>query len=139
MVPAQVTASLVRKPPRQHQRGQNLVELALVLPVFMLFLLGILDLGRLLYAADVVANCAREGARYGRVSPDDPAAIITVVENAAVGLDPTHLTATVSHPTETTLRVDVDYTFHLITPLIAGVLGQDAFVLHNAATMYLGY
>ena len=139
MVPAQVTAPLVRKPPRQHQRGQNLVELALVLPVLMLFLLGILDLGRLVYASNAVANCAREGARYAKVHPNNPADIVAVAQNAGIGLDHTQLTATVSYPTETTVRVDVQYTFHLITPLIAGVLGQDSIVLHNAATMYLGY
>ena len=48
-------------------RGQALVEFTLVTPVFLLMLFGLLDLGRVVWANDVVANAAREGARWASV------------------------------------------------------------------------
>ena len=138
------TASRVRHsvPPlggRCGERGQSLVELGIILPVLLLIFLAILDLGRAVYASHAVANCAREGARFGRVSPNDTAGITAVAQNAAVGLDAAEITVTVSHPTANNVRVDVHYTFRLITPLIVTILGRDSLVLHNAATMYTGY
>ncbi len=52
---------------RSKERGQSLVELALILPVLILVLLGILDFGRAFYAYNAISNAAREGARYGTV------------------------------------------------------------------------
>jgi len=52
---------------RRRQVGQGLVEFALVLPVFMLILLGMFDLGRAVWANNAVANAAREAARYASI------------------------------------------------------------------------
>jgi len=46
------------------ERGQSLVELALVLPLLILLLMGIADLGRAFYSYIEITNAAREGARY---------------------------------------------------------------------------
>lgn len=48
-------------------RGQGLVEFAFVLPVFLLMLFAIIDIGRVVWASDALANAAREGARYAIV------------------------------------------------------------------------
>ena len=48
-------------------RGQGLVEFALVLPIFLLMLFGLIDGGRLVYQNTVVSQAAREGARVGAV------------------------------------------------------------------------
>ncbi len=55
--------------PRLHGRGrgQALVEFALVFPVFMLVLFGILDVGRYVYVSNALNEASREGARYGSV------------------------------------------------------------------------
>jgi hypothetical protein len=50
---------------RQDQGGQGLVEMALVLPVFLLVLFGVFDAGRLVYTNTVLSQAAREGARVG--------------------------------------------------------------------------
>jgi Flp pilus assembly protein TadG len=50
---------------RLRRRGAALVEFALVLPVLLLTLLGILELGRVLQVQQVLTNAAREGARHG--------------------------------------------------------------------------
>lgn len=46
-----------------HQRGQSLVEFALVLPIFVLLLFGVVDAGRLVYTNAALSQAAREGAR----------------------------------------------------------------------------
>ena len=45
--------------------GQALVELALVLPLLLLMLVGVIDVGRLVYTTANVTNAARAGAMYG--------------------------------------------------------------------------
>lgn len=139
---ATVTAEAVtanRETQRQRERGDSLVELALILPVLLLILMAILDFGRAVYAYHVVANCAREGARYGVGVENDPAAIVAVVRNAAVGLDGSQLMVSVTYPTQDTIRVEVNYDFRLITPLVAQAIGRQSVVLHSVATMYRGY
>ena len=53
--------------PRGRERGQALMEFAIVLPVFMLMLLGITDVGRAIWATTSLNAAAREGARYAIV------------------------------------------------------------------------
>jgi TadE-like protein len=47
--------------------GQTMVEFALLLPVFMLLLFGLIDGGRLVYENSVVSQAAREAARQASV------------------------------------------------------------------------
>ena len=47
---------------RASSRGQSLVELALIAPVFLLLLLTAIDLGRLLYSQITITNAAKEAA-----------------------------------------------------------------------------
>jgi Flp pilus assembly protein TadG len=58
----------MRSPQRRKDRGQALVEVALVAPLFFLMFFGIIDLARVVWANDVVANAAREGARFASVN-----------------------------------------------------------------------
>jgi hypothetical protein len=52
---------------RNRSRGQALVETALILPVFLALLLGIVDMGRAVWATTSLASAAREGARFAIV------------------------------------------------------------------------
>lgn len=49
-------------------RGQSLVEFALVIPVFILLIFGLIDGGRLVYTYNTVANAARDAARVAIVN-----------------------------------------------------------------------
>jgi TadE-like protein len=55
---------------RRRSRGQALVEFSLVLPVFLVVVLGIFDFGRVIWAQSNLDNAAREGARYAIVHGD---------------------------------------------------------------------
>ena len=46
------------------QEGQGLVEFALILPVLLLLVLGIVEFGRLLTAISSVSTASRDAARY---------------------------------------------------------------------------
>jgi len=47
------------------QSGQSLLEVALMLPFFLLLLLGVIEIGRYAYIGILVGNAARAGAAYG--------------------------------------------------------------------------
>jgi hypothetical protein len=52
---------------RRRSSGQSLVEFALLLPLFVLLLFGVIDGGRLVYENSVVSQAAREAARQASV------------------------------------------------------------------------
>jgi Flp pilus assembly protein TadG len=62
------------------QKGQSLVEFALILPLMVLIVVGIFDLGRAFFAYIAISNAAREGARVYIFSPKTTT--ITDIENA---------------------------------------------------------
>jgi Flp pilus assembly protein TadG len=66
--------------------GQAFVELALVLPIFILLLVGAAEVGRLAYAGIEVSNAARAGVSYGaqsHITASDTANIRLVATNDA--------------------------------------------------------
>jgi Flp pilus assembly protein TadG len=50
---------------RHGERGLALVELALVTPLLMLLLVGLIEIGRFAYLSILVGNAAQAGAQYG--------------------------------------------------------------------------
>jgi Flp pilus assembly protein TadG len=56
---------------RRSERGQALAEFALVLPLVLLFIAGIIEMGRAWNIKQAVTDAAREGARYTVVRDDD--------------------------------------------------------------------
>src|SRR5271163_3238443 len=47
------------------ERGQSLVELAFVVPLLLLLLMGIIEIVRIAFYSILVPNSARAGAQYG--------------------------------------------------------------------------
>ncbi len=70
------------------QRGQGLVELALILPLLLLVIFGIFDFGRILFVYVNLFNAAREGSRYGLVNPRDYLGINGQVRNSIALIPP---------------------------------------------------
>lgn len=91
----------MRGPPLNHrhpsrQRGQSLVELALILPLLCVLLLGAADFARALSAYIALGNVAREGAHYGSMSAANAAdldgiraAALQEAGNSIFGVTPT--------------------------------------------------
>jgi Flp pilus assembly protein TadG len=57
---------------RPPSRGQALAEFAIVLPVFLLILLAVFDVGRAVFIYNGLTNSAREAARLAIVNQDKP-------------------------------------------------------------------
>ncbi len=116
-------------------RGQALVEFALVVPLFLLLVAGMIDFGMGLSSSITVTNAAREGARLGIINPN-ATAIESRARSIALGLDQTKVTVTSScsrpagsTPSTCTLGtwqsgdsvvVKVDYNYKMIWPLAMG-------------------
>jgi len=63
--------------------GSAQVELALMVPVLLLLLCGVLDFGRAYYLAQGVAGAAHAGAEYGAQNPSDTAGMQSAAQIAA--------------------------------------------------------
>jgi Flp pilus assembly protein TadG len=59
---------MTRSPERRGRRGQALVEFALVFPILLLLIFGVVDAGRLIFQYNGVANAARNAARVAIVN-----------------------------------------------------------------------
>lgn len=98
---------------RRSDAGQDLVEMALILPLLMALLMGIIEFGVIIWRYNTVANAAREGARAGVVDECGDAAVQEGVGRLIVGLEPS---PTVEHDdTDGVCTVTVDYAHSLIT------------------------
>ena len=134
---------LFQNQPRRSQTGQSLTELALMLPVLMLILVGTLDLGRLLDAYVVMSNAAREGVRYAIDYPTSTDAIKNrALQEATSGgsryNDLTSSMITVSGQTSdgvggNYITVSINYPFSLITTYLFA--GLDTIPVHTSASM----
>jgi hypothetical protein len=121
------------------RKGQELLEYALIVPIFLLILLVILDLGRITYTYSVVQNAAREGARYGAIHPDNWTGIQTAVNHLALGVTtfPPQVVVYEDSLQMKTIRVCVLADFHAITPVISTIMGTDPITLHGCSSMHV--
>lgn len=108
--------------------GAVAVEMALVLPLLLLLVCGIIDFGRMLNAQILVSSAAREGVRMAALN--HPELVPSRVGLAAASLSPAPGAAIVSAcdtdpQTEDNAQVLVSHTFSFATPLnaIAGLFG----------------
>jgi Flp pilus assembly protein TadG len=78
--------------------GTACVEFAVVLPILLTFVLGVLEIGRYVEVYQVINAAAREGARQASTGQMTNAQVINVVTGCikAAGLPTTQLTVTVS-------------------------------------------
>ena len=107
--------------------GQAVVEAALVIPLFILILCGILDFGWIFYNQLKVNNCSREGARYAIVNSelaDLPGSVAGKVRSEWDTSDSSTLSVTVEIVNNEDIRVTVSKNVKVLTP-IAGIFVPD--------------
>ena len=108
------------------EKGTTIPEFALIAMIFFLLTLGLLDMGRGLFAYHLLTHAAREGARYAIVHgnrSDDPAttAIISnLVKNRAPSLSGVTVSATwtPNNNQASIVEVTAQYTFDPIMPVL---------------------
>jgi Flp pilus assembly protein TadG len=131
------------RPRRERADGQSLVEFALVLPVFMLLVFGILDGGRAILTYNDVAQSTRNVARVASVTCFDTATRCDATTSGApvadaideqlafqgsvtwtvTCIDPATNAPPVGCNPGDIVRVTASSTVDLVTPLIAQALG----------------
>jgi len=125
------------------ERGQTLVEFAIVIPLVLLLFMGVFDFGRAIYAYNSVSNAAREGSRTAIVNQNVNDITNRAADQAtALGLDRTSASCSAESGVcvsfkEADLSADCSalapgcvavvtakYTFHAITPIISAIVNS---------------
>jgi Flp pilus assembly protein TadG len=79
----------------RQEDGQSLVEFALVLPLIIALLIGMVDFGRVLYTHQELELITQEAVRIGSFGEDDEAISSYVTENFDSG-NPSELSVTIT-------------------------------------------
>jgi Flp pilus assembly protein TadG len=126
---------------RSRQRGQATVEFAVGLTMFLMVIIGAVDLGRATWVWNTMAHAAREAARYGAV----PARTSTEIRNDAIsratglGLTAGEISVTrgVCGDPSSPVVVTIDRTFTPIAMGIAAMWGGGTISMQASSSMYV--
>ena len=116
--------------PRPRDRGAAAVEFALLLPLLLLLVFGIIDFGRALNAQITLTQAAREGARVAALGQSG---VTSRAQAAAIGLKGVAVSVVTACPAGslpgTDAVVKVSYSFSFITPVgaVAGLFGGSGY------------
>ncbi|MEA5050182.1 MAG: TadE/TadG family type IV pilus assembly protein [Oscillospiraceae bacterium] len=125
------------------EKGQAMVEFALVLPLLLLLLCGIIDFGWIFYNNIMVDNAAREAARYSAIHVYDDGAFNSgdtadarTAALASSPILPDTLTATVAVSGDA-VTVTVTSPTAVLTGLTSTIFGGKTVNLSSTSTMKL--
>ncbi len=121
-------------PRRPTDRGSTLVETALMLPLLVLLVFGVVEFGRAYNAQVTLTHAAREGVRELALTQNSVSAANKAV-TAATSLDPSDLSVVTSacNPGQaTTLKISYPFTYDI--PLF----GQSTITLTGEGVMRCG-
>ena len=108
-----------------HQRGQALVEAALVVPLLLLLFMGTVEIGRALFAYVSLEEAVQEGASYAARVPSDTAGIRARVLTSSDHPEVAGATVAdaVCDDVLQTISVSAAYPLPLITPVGRALFG----------------
>lgn len=124
--------------------GQALVEFALVVPVLLLLILGLVEFSRAWNAQQVLTDAARESLRRSVVADSDFTyeEMRKVIDDALTraSLDPERADVTVEGwkagtGTPARIRIDYEHEFGFIAPLIGWASEERSLVLTTSFVM----
>ena len=108
------------------EKGQSIVEFALVLPILVMLLFGIIDFGRIFHTYLAIDHASREAARTASIGENDA----TIVSTAVASASSIQLTAgqvavspggTKSSGSDVT--VTITYPVSFLTPVVSNLTG----------------
>jgi Flp pilus assembly protein TadG len=109
---------------RTHERGQAVIELALVLPLLLIVVFGITEFGRAWMTMNVLTSAAREGVRLAVVTAPDIDAVNARVETVcdAARINPTSIEVVGPDPLDVSRQVSVtvEANFQVVTGNVLG-------------------
>jgi Flp pilus assembly protein TadG len=110
----------------KENKGQSVIELAFLLPLLLLLLMGVFQFTLILKTYISLTLGSREGARAGAVGRTN-AGIVAVVKKRLPGFNTNNLTVVITPSNESSRRtgdyitVRIDYAQDLIMPFISFV------------------
>jgi len=121
-----------------NQKGAAAVEFAIILPLLLILLFGMIEFGIILYDKAMITNASREGARAGIVYvPDDERSdaeiqtgVTTVVNNycssylITFGASSTINTTAIRAGGNLTVRVTYQYDFLVLPNFVTDIVGN---------------
>lgn len=107
---------------RRSEAGQAVVELALTIPLVVLLLLAIVQVGLVIRDQILVVHASREAARAAAVDPDPEAPRRAAVGSSALDSGRIHLDISNRGAPGSTLRVVVRYSAPTEVPLVGALL-----------------
>lgn len=117
-----------------NDRGATALEFAIVAPLLLILIIGMLEFGLMYNAQLAITHGAREGARLASVDTYDPDTVRQRVEFP--GVDPTQLAVTLAQPDTQSVRVTVAYPWvWQVLPLGGPLDLGDPPTLSSSATM----
>lgn len=130
------------------ERGATLVEAALVIPLFLFLLFGMIDFGYGIFQDSQATAGARDGARYGILDPTDTAGIEAEAKARAVGQDAVVEVACLDGPTGTTTvpcasavpgedRIEVVVSWDYVAPTGVGTMFGSGRTISGSSTMLI--
>lgn len=117
----------------RNENGQSMVEFALVLPILLFILLGIMEGGRMFGGYLELQHAARDGARYAAIHTDlSSSDIKTYVESKFVMLDSATLDTgsfqlnrlTTADKKDKWAEIKITYPLKIFTPMISAITGN---------------
>jgi Flp pilus assembly protein TadG len=94
---------------RTDGKGQATVEMAVILPILLMLLLGLVDVARMANAYLTVQHAAREAVRAGTTGASD-AEVTQRARDSMVALEPNRITISISPPGARTTGGDITVT-----------------------------
>lgn len=119
----------------KNEKGQSIVEFALVIPLLLIFVMAIIEFGFMFNAYLTISSASREAARLGSLGESD-IAIELRVDTVADNLDLSRIGVSVTPGTRgrgDMVTVVVNYDYELVTPVISKILSP--FVNLQAETV----
>lgn len=110
----------------KNKKGQAMVEMAIVIPILLIVLMGIFEFGRIFNSYLILTNASREGARSAALGDSDTE-ITQKINNAVVYLDSTNLTIIITPSKSSRKRgieaiVNLQYDVDIIAPIIDTII-----------------
>lgn len=133
-----------RRTGRSKRRGQALVEFALVAPILLLLVLGLIDFARAWNVYQVITDAAREGARAavvedGSLTQADVEAIIeAALGRANLNLDAADIQILdfgADRGDPTAVRIEYEYQLGWLGAFLAFAQGEDQLTLTSEIVM----
>ena len=119
----------------KRESGQGIVELAIVLPILILLVLGALDLGRAFSTRIALSNAAREAVFVASLTPSvSQAGLQAIVDSELGGTVDGLITVTRIGPLTAGSPVTIALE-NAFTPTLTGLLGAPTLPVRASATM----